>query len=955
MHGISQPQRDLLHRILSVYHPALSSSLPGEKPTRPGEPAAAADYLERVVSALELFVPASRPEFGITERGGDAVIAYLGGSGARKPDFFLMLDVSGFTALLTFLTDRFGKQEAGDIMNLGILNRYCLNRIGILLHHFAACQAGKADNPGETALKTALSFRALLGRVTGEVRRELGRKLAGKPHQDQIDSFIKTLEIKASGCVVAAAGGGSDFYGREHRVRITWGETARLVSSAEKLGGSEEKVHESLAECKGVGLDTSALRALESLVESGWLRDRDFALKKFGAFHKLVLTPDGCRSLSRKVEHLFRDRAGSRGAKAEAAAGGPQARPLPPGSRLAEAARRLEKLVPMLYGEEFIGLAVRSLGPEADKAVLFMERSSRIHDTGILFVNFTIDEEGLLDELAEAVHEVMLRYGMMYKYNIFPLGDFNLMATLGLELPGAPETDRFYSEVLWQCWSHLLRTFRGAFGERVGLRAGMSVGKCLQGPVGDNLIHNEHTIIGPDCNLAARLVAQALQRRQGRFVFGSGTLVVTEGCYRPLSHLVQPVEPFTRASLKGFSEPLPLYSAAGRQASESLADFTARLRQLPLATVEGKLVEKISQMSRDGLLRRCLKILEAVNSGRAAGTALLAFHGPGGLGKTRRMAEIMAWCQKQGWKVLFGECLSWYQEARPRQGGGKETPAGSAAVPYHSFIRLLTEQVFGITPQDDHSGALKKIARVLSGLPDSLEAVEQAPVIASFLGLADPQNLPGSLSPEARRNIFFERVADLVEHLISLSGKGLLLCLDDLQWADRETLKLLRFLRQRVERGLVVCVSARKPGQLEALTGGPAGGAGGSAEVLRVDPLGAAAVELLTRIALGVDLGAGLPESLLDRVRGGLENNPFFIIEFCGKLLEKEIAYVRDGSLLRLDEDSLKRIGLPNRIQSVIESRVESLPRRDFELVRYGSVLGSLLHCRHVAVLAGRL
>jgi len=954
MGGISETQSALLNRILSIYHPVSSRKFLGRSPGRFAELAPVVDYLEKVSRALELFVPASRPEFGITERGGDAVLSYFGNSNAGQPGFFLMMDISGFTALLTFLTDHFGKQEAGDIMNLGILNRYCLNRFGMLQHHFAAGADGHPGAPGETALKTALSFRALLGRVSREVRTELGLKLAGKPHQDQIRPFIEALEIKASGSVVAAAGGGSGFYGKTHRVRITWGETARRISAAEKIGGNDEQVDRDLDECKGISLDSPALYAMDNLLESGWLGKDDYAIKKFGAFHKLVLTPAGCRNLSGKVEHLFADRTGRFRETHKQAHTTQKELSLSVQQRLVRTARRLEELVPLLCGEEFIELTVRSLGHNGDLAMLFDERSSRIHDTGIMFINFTIENENLLDELAEAVHEVMSRYGLIYKYNIFPEGDFNLMATLGLELPGAPETDRFYAEVLWQCWREMLRTAQKQFGSLVSLRAGMSVGKCLQGPAGDNLIHNEHTVIGPDCNLAARLVAQALQRKHGCFVFDSATLVVTAGCYRPLSHLVQPTEPFTRAALKGFTEPLPLYSLAARQANESIGDFTARLRQLPLVTVEGKLVDRVSRMGRDSFLRSWLKVLEAIDSGRATGTTVLAFYGGSGLGKTRRMAELIAWCSSRGWPVLFGECFSWYQESRPRSGAGEQRN-GSAAVPYHPFVRLLTEQVFGITPQDDRSGVLAKITGALSRLPDSLGAVDHAPIIASFLGLADEQDLPEALSPEARRNIFLERVADLLEYLISASGKGLLLCLDDLQWADRGTLRLLRFLRHRLEDRLVICVNARKPEQLQDLFGRLPQGVKEVEKVFRVGSLGPKGVELLTRLALGLDPEAELPDSLMNRFKRELENNPFFIIEFCRELLEKEIAYVRDGRLLRLDEQASRRLEVPNRIQSVIESRVESLPRRDFDLVRYGSVLGNVLRCKHVAVLAHRL
>ena len=86
-------------------------------------------YLSNLHHNLSLFVPARDPDYGISERGGDAILGYLRNRNSTGTYLFFA-DVSGFTALLTFLTDRFGKEEAGDIMNLGILNRFCLNKWG---------------------------------------------------------------------------------------------------------------------------------------------------------------------------------------------------------------------------------------------------------------------------------------------------------------------------------------------------------------------------------------------------------------------------------------------------------------------------------------------------------------------------------------------------------------------------------------------------------------------------------------------------------------------------------------------------------------------------------------------------------------------------------------------------------------------------------------------------------
>ena len=951
MRGLDSAQYQLLRKILSVYHPQWVSRLDQEQSPAARELARIADYLEQVLRALKLFVPAGSPAFGVTERGGDAVVAYFSGSGGRRAGtYYLMIDVSGFTKLLTFLTDRFGKQEAGDIMNMSILNRYCLNRVGELIRYYGGGSDGESS-AGEDALKVALTFRSLLGEVTQDVRRELRGKLAGKPHQNEIQSFIRALEIRASAGIVAAqSSGGSGFYGHAHRMRITWGKSARHLASSEKVGGGDDTVSPELTEVKGIGFDRTVAGEFKSLEARGWIEPEDYRTRRFGAFDKLVLTPRGERKLSERVRPLFEKTAPERAATtpAKPRVSGPDSESEL--QRIARTAGQLGELLPYFQGPEIVEQVVRGLGSGGELQHLFGERASRVHETGILFCNFTIAGARLLDDLAEVVQEVMVRYGLLYKYNIFPHGDFNLMASLGMGIAGAAESDRVYAEVLWQCWRDLLATAGKHFGERVVLRSGMSVGQCLQGPVGDNLLHDELTIIGPDCNLAARLVARALSKRSAR-----NTLVVADNCFKPLSHLIQRIAPFELAALKGFKDPVPLYLARPRKEHESPAAFAARLREMPLVTGEGQVVERSSKMALDPQLAQAEAFLEDFQKKKFSASRLIALVGPNGIGKTRRMAEIMQRCHEKGWELIFGECLSWYQGGE-RAAGESEEQSQALAVPYHPFIRILKEQVLEIPPQEDSAAALARIGKKIAQLTGASYLAGRAEILAAYLGLeSGTDNETGGLSPEERRNIFFELTAEMFERIISARRKTLLLCIDDLQWADPGSLKLLNFLRGRVKGGLLLCVTARERKEVEPLIGTrDRAGAESDFLLLESKPLGERGSRMLARVALDLDPQAKLPLALRRRL-GELEDNPLFIVEFCRKLLEHEVLFVRDRSLQRLDEEKLARVSVPHRVQSVIEELVNGLPRGEYDLIRQASVLGNILSCRDVTEINHRL
>lgn len=942
----------IIQDILLQSHPAWAAYCrTGFEEVESAETARLLAYLARLERNTSLFIPALDPSHGITERGGDAILAYLrnaDGSGS----YWIFADVSGFTVLLTYLTERFGKEEAGDIMNLSILNRFCLNKMGLLLKHLRGSDSDL--DRGVAALKIMLAIRASMSRITLEVREELRRKLAGKPHQDEIQRFIERLVVKASGGVVFDPDARSDYYGTAAKARITWGATGKLVAQAEKLGGNDERVSEDEEEVKGFAVDERVYGCFGALFEEGWLgfAPDDLAISRpQGPFRKVVIRPSGMSKLAETVEEICsRQEYGPDVAAVETL---PVSDPM---EQIAGFGGRLLEIERFLGSRNLLLHLVRNLGREGDNNLLLDENCSSVRDSGVLFCNFEIPGPEVLDSLADCVHAVMRRYGIHYKYNIFPKGDFNLMGVLGTMFAEKRESDRYFTEILWNAWRDLNRDVEKEFDSRVRLRGGLSVGKALQGPAGDNIINNEETIIGPDCNLAARLVNEALaQEADGSFRYPGGTLFTIEAHRRKVDHLVQPLPPERLAELKGFSKPVALYTLVERDRLENVPDFIARLRRIPLVTTDGKVVRETDDMRRGPFISRCMDVIDSVVRGDTDKSQLIAFIAASGVGKTRRIAEIANWCLENGWPVYFGECYSWYQGEGP--GSGPETADGSRRMPEHHsdegaypffpFIRILKEQVFRIDNQDTPEVKRDKIARVLCMLdPANPEMEGQAPVIGAFLGVDVPETgFSRALDAEGRRNVFYDRAADIFAREVRLlEGRGVaLLCIDDLQWSDRNSLHLLSYIIRRVGPGLVVCVNARAEDQLGALLDPdlPV-----DRHVLEPPPLDPDAVETLARVVLGMDIEdeqAGLPPELSEKLRKELENNPFFIIEFCGKIQEQEIIRVADGCCTGFDSEEFSRVSIPTKIQGVIEERINRLSKEEHTAIQFSSVLGNIL------------
>jgi DNA-binding CsgD family transcriptional regulator len=183
----------------------------------------------------------------------------------------------------------------------------------------------------------------------------------------------------------------------------------------------------------------------------------------------------------------------------------------------------------------------------------------------------------------------------------------------------------------------------------------------------------------------------------------------------------------------------------------------------PIKTGRTPLVGR--QQERDRLKER----LAAAREGRG-GVVLMA--GEPGIGKTRLLLELADEARAQGWVVLAG--CAYESEGAP---------------PFLPFSQALRGYVRVCPPQQ---------LRSVIG-PDNLGAMLLVPEVRELL-----PDLPAAfpLPAEYERHRLFESICDCLLRIgratALADGTGLLLVLDDLQWADRPTLLLLAHLALRV-------------------------------------------------------------------------------------------------------------------------------------------------------------
>ena len=186
-------------------------------------------------------------------------------------------------------------------------------------------------------------------------------------------------------------------------------------------------------------------------------------------------------------------------------------------------------------------------------------------------------------------------------------------------------------------------------------------------------------------------------------------------------------------------------------------------------------------------------------------------------------------------------------------------------------------------------------------------------------GLAEP--LPAE--PEAERHRLFESVIDLLA--ASSDNAPLVLVLDDLHWADKPSLLLLRHLLRSVTPIRVLILATYRDTDLDRShpLADVLGDLRRESGVTRLDLMGldADGVEQLMESAAGHDLDApGL--ELAKAVHTETEGNPFFVGQMLLHLAESGLI-VQRGDRWTSDV-ALGDLGIPEGIREVVGRRLSA-------------------------------
>ncbi len=376
-------------------------------------------------------------------------------------------------------------------------------------------------------------------------------------------------------------------------------------------------------------------------------------------------------------------------------------------------------------------------------------------------------------------------------------------------------------------------------------------------------------VAGDAVNVAARL--QAIAPPMG-VVVGEATHALTSGLFD-----YEALEP---AGLRGKSAPVATWLAKAPVSRRGVMQGSAGTTR---------------QVGRDGELAYLASLF-----GKAVGSSspqVVLILGDPGIGKTRLVAELCSHADARPGLITWrqGRCLPF--------GEGRTFRALGEIVKAHA----------GILETDDGVTAAAKLERV----------VPQGPGrewVASHL-----RPLVGLETSSAGRNENFAAWLRFFEGLAA--SRPLVLCVEDLHWADEALLAFFEFLAVHVGAVPLLVVATARP---ELFAGSPAFAASGG-RVARVW-LERLSDDETRQLVTALPEAAGVRDTVIEAIVHRAEGNPFYAEELA-RLLDD----TAPGDARRL---AVGEAPLPGTVQAVIAARIDALPAESKACLADASVVG---------------
>lgn len=487
--------------------------------------------------------------------------------------------------------------------------------------------------------------------------------------------------------------------------------------------------------------------------------------------------------------------------------------------------------------------------------------------------------EGLDPELAaerlQIPKNVMMRAVHEFKGTISQILGDGILAFFG-----APVAYEDHAVRACQAALKMQKGIRDLNDEAFRIRVGLHSGDVVLHSEGVDL-SRDYVANGETIHIASRMESIA----------EPGTICMSNATRRLSQGFVE-VRSKGPARLKGIREPIEVFELLDRRtetrwnirASQGLTTFVGREQEL-------ELLSQVEQRVRSG------------------GGEIVHIAGEAGMGKSRLLHEFANSSTMDNWSKLYASASPEFENT-----------------PYHPISTLLRNW-FQISAEDSQASIAERIRERVIGLGDELEF--SLPGIYSLLDLPVENEEWEQLDPPERRNIILEGVVQVICKTAQI--EQLLVLLEDLHWADDETMSVVDKLTEVAQSAKLLILATYRDEELHRDWSSRSV----PASHIQVRPLEGRTRDDVFEILLG-------PDTELDRLKRYLsertEGTPLFIEEVIRSLVETGVLQGEPGNLH--PTRTIKEIDIPDSVQAVLAARIDRLPHAQKDLLQTAAVVG---------------
>ncbi|MFC1571774.1 protein kinase [Candidatus Margulisiibacteriota bacterium] len=295
--------------------------------------------------------------------------------------------------------------------------------------------------------------------------------------------------------------------------------------------------------------------------------------------------------------------------------------------------------------------------------------------------------------------------------------------------------------------------------------------------------------------------------------------------------------------------------------------------------------------------------------------------GLSGMGKTKLVDEFRPYAEKGRGIFLSGKCNKY-----------------GATLPYSPFVEAITEYVEQVKrkPAARKEAEVKKITRALGELSGII--TQSVPALEELIGEIPPLI---KLDAEREKMRFFS-VMQAFLNAVASQENPLVIFLDDLQWADLDTLELLRFLVPQLLLSYILMIGSFRAE--EVASGHPLASL---LKDLREEKIPFREINLRPfkreETAQVIEETFGyreeIPKELLDVIEKIAKGNPFYILQILRAMVDEKVISFKDAGWC-FDTQKMHKVSLPTSLIELILGRIKGLKPEMKNILGFASVIG---------------